>query len=955
MSGLDEQLGAALAGRYRIERELGRGGMAAVFLAKDLRQPRPVAIKVLLPEVAAAIGIERFQREIELVARLNHPHILPLYESGTSGPLLYFVMPYAEGESLRQRLEREKQLPLADALRIAREVADALDFAHRRGIVHRDIKPENILLGEQHAVLADFGIARALAAAGGEKLTATGVVIGTPAYMSPEQSAAGTELDGRADLYGLGCVLYEMLAGAPPFAGPTAQVIQARHAFDPVPPLRTVRPALPEEIERAVAKALAKAPADRHTTAAEFSAALEIADDHGGERRDRGGRGQHHRRRRVRGIAVAAAVAAIAAAAWLGGAWMSKRMRPADSSGAGKRDWVLVAEFDGPADDPGLTAAARELVAAGLDQSKVVAAVPRSQLKEALRLAGKPDTTRVDAAVARELAYRSAVRAVVEGNVGRLGKGYSVVLRVSDVDKGTLLLTVNDAAKDDDDLIPVLTRLTGKLRDRLGERSGDLKVSRAVMPVATPSFEAYRKYVRGFSLQNDESDDRGSIAVFREALAIDPELAPAWMMIGYGFSHLGLNDSSRMAFEEALRHPDRLGEARRLYVESALAQERNDLPAAFAAIDRLVREYPSPFAYANRGVLLAMWTGRYEEALRDQERALEIVPFLPPLGLLRNQFEYLLVLGRLAEAETTASRFRGSHARIAPLGLAVAGANWARAESCAAALLDDPTAGSGVRVTTAFALASEQAARGRVVDSRRMLERMRQIADVNDPIAVGRSEQRARLMLLVASGGTPQARDIAATRDTSLAGRITEGWSAAVAGDLPRARELLRTVQASPAAELARQGAGPVLLEASIATRAGKWDEAVRLLGPPARQGIELGFVTDGVGRVPMRWLVGDAWERLGRPDSAAVYFELVLSTDRTEWERRLPLRMVSSFAHRRLVLLYARMGRLEDARRHWQILTETVRDPDPAFRPMIEEARLALAAAEGMAGSSRR
>src|SRR5262245_17770135 len=208
---LIEQLNAALGGRYEILRELGSGGMATVFLADDLRHPRKVAIKVLHRELAAVLGRERFLREIEIASGLSHPHILPLYDSGVAGDLLYFVMPYAAGESLRQRLAEEKQLPVEDVLRITREVAGALDYAHRQGVVHRDIKPENILLQEQHAVLADFGIARAIVAASGTKLTTTGVIIGTPAYMSPEQATGTPDVDGRSDLYGLGCVLYEML------------------------------------------------------------------------------------------------------------------------------------------------------------------------------------------------------------------------------------------------------------------------------------------------------------------------------------------------------------------------------------------------------------------------------------------------------------------------------------------------------------------------------------------------------------------------------------------------------------------------------------------------------------------------------------------------------------------------------------------------------------------------
>src|SRR5881227_369957 len=219
---------AALAGRYTIERELGRGGMATVYLAQDRKHHRQVAIKVLKPELAAALGPERFLREIDTAARLNHPHILPLHDSGQAGGFLYYVMHYIEGESLRDRLEREGPLPLEDALRITRDVTSALSYAHSHDVVHRDIKPENILLSGGEAVVADFGIARALTAAGGDNLTTIGLAVGTPTYMSPEQAAGVAQLDGRSDIYSLGCVLYEMLAGEPPFTGPTAQAIIAR-------------------------------------------------------------------------------------------------------------------------------------------------------------------------------------------------------------------------------------------------------------------------------------------------------------------------------------------------------------------------------------------------------------------------------------------------------------------------------------------------------------------------------------------------------------------------------------------------------------------------------------------------------------------------------------------------------------------------------------------------------
>ena len=265
---------AALADRYAVERELGRGGMATVYLAQDLKHQRPVAVKLLDPELGRAVGAERFLREIEIVAKLQHPHILPLYDSGAAEGFLYYVMPYVEGETLRDRLEREKQLSLEETIKIATEVASALSYAHSRGVVHRDIKPENIMLSGGSAVVADFGIARAVSAAEGKSLTQTGTVIGTPAYMSPEQAAGSGEIDGRSDQYSLACVVYEMLVGEPPFTGPTPQAVMARHSIGAVSLPSIVRPTVSEAVEDAILRGLAKVPADRFATTLAFAEAL---------------------------------------------------------------------------------------------------------------------------------------------------------------------------------------------------------------------------------------------------------------------------------------------------------------------------------------------------------------------------------------------------------------------------------------------------------------------------------------------------------------------------------------------------------------------------------------------------------------------------------------------------------------------------------------------------------
>ncbi len=312
------RLQAALTGRYTIEHELGRGGMATVYLAQDLKHGRPIALKVLRPELAAALGPGRFLREIEIAARLTHPNILPLHDSGEAGGLLYYVMPYVDGESLRSRLAREGPLPLDRALEIAREVASALGYAHEHGVVHRDIKPENVLLESGHAVVADFGVARAVWELAGDRLTETGIAVGSPAYMSPEQAGAEERLDGRSDIYALGCVLYEMLVGEPPFTGPTPRAVAAKHLRQSVPSARITRPGVPAAVDRVIRTALAKVPADRFSDAAHFAAALAAC------------AGQPGRRlapRRWTGVVVAAALT-VAAGRWAWARWSGSPSPP---------------------------------------------------------------------------------------------------------------------------------------------------------------------------------------------------------------------------------------------------------------------------------------------------------------------------------------------------------------------------------------------------------------------------------------------------------------------------------------------------------------------------------------------------------------------------------------------------------------------------------------------------
>src|SRR5947208_7294270 len=470
---------AALGERYEIERELGRGGTATVYVAQDRRHGREVAVKVLRPDVAAAIGAERFLREITIAARLTHPNVLPLIDSGQAAGSLYYVMPYVRGESLRQRLVREQRLALKDALGIARELGAGLDYAHREGFVHRDVKPENVLLADGHAIIADFGIARAICQAGGEHVTEVGLAIGTPEYMSPEQAAGDRELDGRCDVYALACVVYEMLAGTPPFSGDSARAIVARHLSEPPPPLRARRPDAPPAVEQALARALAKDPADRFASVADFTTALE-------------------------------------------------ETRPAAAPAiVGKTRSIAVLPFVNASADP-----ENEYLSDGISDELINALTKVDGLRIASRtsafaLKGKPQDIRAIGALL-------GVSAVLEGTVRKSGDRLSITAQLSAADDGRALWSERyDRALDDVFAIEdeIARTIVSTLRTTFLADIADPTPRRY-----THNLEAYSLYLKGRFCWNKRSQEGvlESISFFKQAIDHDPD---------YALAYSGLSDS----------------------------------------------------------------------------------------------------------------------------------------------------------------------------------------------------------------------------------------------------------------------------------------------------------------------------------------------------------------------------------------------------------------------------
>jgi serine/threonine-protein kinase len=595
MTTLQSRLESGLAGRYALKRELGHGGMATVFLAQDLRHDREVALKVLRPEISTSIGAERFLREIKMAAGLTHPHILPVYDSGEASGLLFYVMPNMEGRSLRERLDRERQLSLEEALRITREVASALDYAHRHQVVHRDIKPENILLHEGAALVADFGIGKALSEGG--SVTQTGMALGTPAYMSPEQASGEGAIDGRSDLYSLGCVLYEILAGEPPFTGPTPQAIIAKRFVSPIPTVGTTRD-VPQAVDAALARALARTPVDRFPTAAEFAEALRVIvqDGAAGPRRTTP---------------------------------ESQRTTPAHKA-------IAVLPLANLSADP-----ENEYFSDGMTEEIInaLAKIPGVQVASrtsSFAFKGKQ-------ADVREIGEKLGVTSVLEGSVRKVGNRIRITAQLVDVEKGYHLWS-ETYDRQLEDVFAIQDEISRAIAEALKLR---LASDTGQLVVPSKNIEAYNLYLKGrfFFNKFTEAGLRKALDLFQHALLQDPGYARAYAGIADVWCNLADDwvapeeayPRAKAAAERALQRDPELAEAI-TSLGKVLCWHEWDFAGAERELERAVSLSPN-YAEAHYvlGTALPL-VGRLSDAIEAIRRAIVLDPLSAEMSSWLSRF-----------------------------------------------------------------------------------------------------------------------------------------------------------------------------------------------------------------------------------------------------------------------------------------------------------------------------
>jgi len=950
-------LQAALADRYHIAWEIGRGGMATVYLADDLKHPRQVAIKVMDPDLSEALGADRFLGEIETASSLTHPHILPLHDSGEAEGLLYYVMPYVEGESLRHRLRREKQLPVEDAVRIAREVAGALQYAHDRGVIHRDVKPANILLEAGHAVLADFGIAKAVSEVDRTHLTQRGASLGTPTYMSPEQTSGEHKLDGRSDQYALACVLYEMLAGRPPHQGPNLAAIVAKMMAGPAQSVRRLRSDVPEAVERALAVALERKPEDRHATVADFGAAL-------------AGSLPPKSKRRWAKWAATAATAAVIALGWYVAASRS------GTPGVDVREGVdpnlvavLPVTVQARAELAEWEAGLADLLAMALDGAGELATLDSWAV---LGVVGREAQRPLDPELGRDIAAQFGAGRFVLSRLVEVGGRIRV--SASLYGGGSEPETRADAdVADETQIFELVDHLARELAATSAGQAGDQLTG--IGAVTTRSLTALKAYLRGEALfrsgLGDPDAAASAVAEYRQAVAADTTFALAYFRMAFLNSTTSVNLDVGDAAERARRHLDRLPPRERGLLECFAAIERGDgeeaerqcrgvlgrdrsnadawyllgealqhyglrrgrsIAEVWAAYDRAMEREPSHL----RGMLLShrAWLALVEEdftaVVEDFEREVPVQPQLPASR------DYRLMVDAFRGDEGALDQLISSFRQISNWGDTYLLAAWTWMLEDREATIDilrgiaAPHQQEGIRAIGHLVIAHEELSGGRLAAARAEVAQAMSL----DPLSVVRDE---------VDRWSPTAPGRRVWR-LYLLGLLDERL-----GDLAGAEHWVSELEAYAGTRSADDGLLPAValaedlalyLRARLAFREGRNEEAWTLLQQtePERWWPLMDWSAYRK-QLYERWLTADVLVALGRPEEALHW----LAGIGMEGERSY-----MGIRHFRMAEIYEELGDTEKAAHHYGRFVTYWKDADPELRWRVEEARRRMEALQG-------
>jgi serine/threonine protein kinase/tetratricopeptide (TPR) repeat protein len=968
----------ARIGAYRIIDTLGRGGAGTVYLAEraEGEERPPVALKVLRRGLDTDDLLERFTVERQILATLDHPDVARLLDAGaTEDGRPYLVMEHVDGVPITEHCGA-RGLSVQERLGLFARVARAVHHAHGSLIVHRDLKPTNVLVAEDGAPkLLDFGIAKLLdpdALAGKGPQTRTGTRLLTPGYASPEQRR-GEPVTPASDIYQLGLLLYELLTGVAAYEAAGKEREEAGEAREgrrsPLPripaPSKVARPtgetnpgkgtggetdpateAPPDtgsttqrrrrrDLDRIVMTALEEEPEDRYPTAAALAADVErvpkgqrpqgVAHLPMGLAARKLARRLGTRRQRVAAATLAlSAVAGILAVASVWSRDPGDGEPPAPDPGDPMfhlvpPPWVLVASFDGPADEPELGWAVRELVMEALNQTEGVAPVPPSELGATLRMAGLPSTAHMHTLLARQLAYRNGFPVALTGRVFRLGSGYGLRANAFKPEDGSLLTSALDRSPDQDGLTAAVERLVALITHQLREHLGTGAQIRPAILLTTPSFEAYEHYRRYLRAEREGRPAAEAYAELQRALDLDPEFAMAWRALAVWHHDGSRTGLAQSAVNRAMGLQDGVTELERLHIEAADKIIRGDFLELNRAVDlygQILSQNPrDETAHALRLAALQHLT-RYEEALKHYDALDALFPNGESMKGVQGRFQTLMSLGRLEEARALESKLSRTTWHEAEMQMALATGEWAVAESLALSLWNDPEGRGPFVPGVRWTLASARAARGGI-----------RAADSTLQAFPSSDNGRARLVLALATGcqlalgrALPRAEDAAGNWPI---------WNAIVATAIGH-QYLAADLRQNPSGCIHMRTQFSAMEEASN----GNWRALTR---PPFSLHAQLG-VPCGYGSTALRWLVADAYERLGQPDSAAVYFHMVTDSANFFWREHYLRGFAYPFAQRRLAFLYSELGDRRRAEHHWNLFTTTFTDPDPELLWLLEE-----------------